>query len=270
MRQLTTLLAALLFSITIVSAQGIEVKFMGFYEKGDVSETSDPEYKLGNRFTKESTRYVAAYLKVRNKRYNIGSQSVKIVFKYFYANGTKFGEATVEANIPSTSSEYYLSRGFGYKNPGNWAKGKYNVIAYMDNEEIASSSFSITETGRVNSITSINFYEGDGTTTNTDKNYGERFDANTARYIYAELLIPNEHYNKFDWEVVLNVKYFLPSGALYIDYPITNKTMRKDFSSWTLAPSVGVSDGSPWQKGNYRVEVWQGERILKTGYFTMF
>jgi hypothetical protein len=152
---------------------------------------------------------------------------------------------------------------------GSWTIGKYYVVASINGHEIGTSSFYITNGKVVRDITEMKFFEG-GSTAPEKKIFSERFSKSNTRTVFTHLNFINPNHNRADFTTDFILKYFKPDGSLLAS-PKLELLVSKDWPSAFAWQGYGFAeDKDNWVPGNYRVEVWAGDTILKTGYFTIY
>lgn len=264
-RKLSTTFTLFLFIIFTGSfAQNVTVNYMAFYEHLEGSS------KLRNTFLKQEATHIGTYFKLTNDLYNKRDNPINIKLDYYFGDGRVFGSTNIETTIPKTKSTTYVSRSFGFEKVGNWAIGKYYVIASINGHEIGSASFYITNGKIVREITEVKFFEGGGTKVPENKVFSEKFSKTNTRTIYTYIKFVNPNHNRADFTTDFTVNYYNPDSSLLSSQKLAINISK----SW---PSAYVSNGygfpeskNQWTPGNYRVEVLAGDTVLKTGYFTIY
>lgn len=260
---ITSFTIFLFLSFTKALAQNVTVNYVAFYEHLEGSS------KLRNTFLKQEATHIGTYFKLTNDLYNKRDNPIDIMLDYYYGDGRVFGSTNIETTIPKTKSATYVSRSFGFNKVGTWAIGKYYVIASIKGHEIASASFYITNGKVVRDITEMKFFEG-GSKIPEKKIFIERFAKTNTRIVYTHFNFVNPNYNRADFTTDFTLKYFKPDGSLLAS-PKLEMQISKKWSSANAWKGYGyVEAKNSWIPGNYRVEVWAGDTVLKTGYFTVY
>ena len=139
---LGTGLFILLVPILILAQNNISFQEIRFFESGvDAPPLSDRVYTT--YFTTSESRYIYYELHVKNNLYNIRSNQVSIIAKYYKPDGTLMGEPVLNYTIPPEWDVAYLWHGWGWNNAGNWTPGTYRIVIYMDNVKITEALFSV-------------------------------------------------------------------------------------------------------------------------------
>ncbi len=122
---------------------GFTVHSVKFFEGGsDCPEDKDKHFD--NQFQKSTARYIRAQLNVTNNLYNVRDQHCTITFNFYRVPGPRIGKVDSDLKIKSEWQTAWLTAdGWGWKDPGNWELGTYNVIAIVDDREIGRGTFTI-------------------------------------------------------------------------------------------------------------------------------
>ncbi|NER14365.1 hypothetical protein GWK08_13005 [Leptobacterium flavescens] len=262
-------LLLLLFCLNFNYSQNVEGVYLAFYERGD-DLTKAKQSELRTKFKKKDARYVYSFLKVENMLYNIRDQEVKVRFNYYKEDGSLFGSPEKTYKIPKDWKRVDLWTGWGYATTNRWQAGRYTVKAMVEGRQIAQGMFYIdntSESGYISKVNRVRFFEG-GEKVPETKNYATAFSKSTSRSIYTEVNFPNAYYNVKDWKTDITLRYYKPDGSLF-GSPKINRVIPKTWKSANVWRGWGWTSTGNWPLGNYRVEVWDGDTMLSSGYFTI-
>jgi hypothetical protein len=128
------------------SGRNAEYEFdeINFLEAGSKLPERD-QYRYSTHFKKYNARYIYCEIVVRNNLYEIRSQSHEIVFEYYNPDGSLRGKIEADYNIKAEWKTSWISRGWGWDEPGNWPVGTYDVVVYIDNKYLTEGVFTIYE-----------------------------------------------------------------------------------------------------------------------------
>ena len=95
-------------------------------------------------FDRSATRYIAWELKLA---YPAPGRRIDFVVNavYSHSDGSVFARQTTNAYLLGQWTWSTHSRGERPRNHGNWLVDSYRVILYIDDEEVASGEFTVTE-----------------------------------------------------------------------------------------------------------------------------
>ena len=127
---------------------GVRFEQMGFYEAGDDGLDQSPDgwsdERLRARFPQSEARYIYTMIRLRNLKWNVEDQKIKLHLQYFRANGELFGDPVIDYTIPSDWETAELWNGWGWPEAGNWEPGRYRVELWLENtQKIGQSHFNI-------------------------------------------------------------------------------------------------------------------------------
>jgi hypothetical protein len=103
---------------------------------------SDNEFKTD--FSRTTARYVHFLVVGKNLLYRNRTQKPLIIGRYYYPDGTLFGEARIDAvEVPASWELAELWTGWGWDKPGNWTLGTYRVEVLFGNTKVGEGRFTI-------------------------------------------------------------------------------------------------------------------------------
>jgi hypothetical protein len=113
-----------------------------FYEGGgSVPKRENRRYKTS--FEKYDSRFIYYELEFVNPLYNYEDFLVTLSAKYYYPDGSLFGEAKGDFNISKEWETVYITHGYGYSDYGKWKTGTYTVELSYEGFVFASKTFTI-------------------------------------------------------------------------------------------------------------------------------
>jgi len=131
--------------ITSVTTEKVYLEFQSlkFFEGGYTTPPeSQRQYKT--EFPRSKTRYVYFVVMSKNLLYRNRSQKPLIFGRYYYPDGTLFGEAIIDkVEVPANWENAELWTGWGWDNPGKWTLGTYRLEILFGNTKVGEGSFTI-------------------------------------------------------------------------------------------------------------------------------
>ncbi|MBN1538229.1 MAG: hypothetical protein JW908_15935 [Anaerolineales bacterium] len=117
------------------------IQSMRFYEN-DAQLTPYDQRVYAITFNSTIARYIKWELKLDHRQ---PGQRIDFIIHsvYYKADGSIFFEEDSDHFVESDWTSSTQSRGVGWDEAGNWEKGKYTVVLYINNIEIARESFLI-------------------------------------------------------------------------------------------------------------------------------
>lgn len=127
---------------------GVRFEQLGFYEAGEDGMEQPPESwsdaRLRKRFAQSEARYIFAMLKLKNLKWNIEDQDVKIHLYYYRPDGEMFGDPVIDYSVPADWETIELWSGWGWPEAGSWHPGRYRVELWLDDvQKIGQGHFDI-------------------------------------------------------------------------------------------------------------------------------
>lgn len=117
---------------------GVRFEQIGFYEAGDdgieLAPEDWPDDRLGNHFIGDEARYIYTMIRLRNLKWNIEEQNVKIHLYYYRPSGDMFGDPVIDYTIPADWETAELWNGWGWSEAGHWEPGQYRVELWLDDQ----------------------------------------------------------------------------------------------------------------------------------------
>ncbi|MFQ6069998.1 MAG: hypothetical protein ACE5LC_05665 [Candidatus Aminicenantales bacterium] len=115
-----------------------------FFEGGFTSQPKE-ERVYTSRFPISSTRFVKCQLDVVNKLYKVKEHAHNVVWKYYYPDGSFMGEVKNDLIIEPAWYTSWISRGWGWKEPGTWEPGTYSTRVFIDGQIVGEKKFTVYE-----------------------------------------------------------------------------------------------------------------------------
>ncbi len=135
-------------SNTISTSRSNSVEFdkIGFYEASPEDEVPSDwnDSRVRNNFNKDATRYIYTMINLKNLRWKLQDQSVRIHLRYYHSDGRLLGDPVIEYDVPKDWEYAELWNGWGWPDPGKWPADRYRVELWLDNrDKIGESYFTI-------------------------------------------------------------------------------------------------------------------------------
>lgn len=121
----------------------LQFKSLKFFEGGYTApRESDRQYKTD--FQRSTTRYVYFLVNAKNLLYRNRSQKPLIFGRYYYPDGTLFGEARIDkVEVPADWENADLWTAWGWDEPGKWTLGTYRLEILFGNTKVGEGKFTI-------------------------------------------------------------------------------------------------------------------------------
>lgn len=120
----------------------LEFEFVKFFESG-FTVPPEPQRQYKTDFPISTTRYINFLVGAKNLLYRNRTHKPLVIGRYYYPDGTFFGEAKVNVDIPSDWQNADLWTGWGWDQPGKWSLGTYRVEIFFGNKKVAEGKFTI-------------------------------------------------------------------------------------------------------------------------------
>ncbi len=162
---------------------------------------------------------------------------------------------------------------WGVKTPGGfWEKGSYEIIAYIDNEEVITNTFYIYDVGLVTQTTnpyfdlvSLKVFENDADL-NDPIVYLTQFDKNTTRYVWAEITAKNK-YRDEHWYLEFFLNFFDDAGQLKTSLNKLRLIEPED-DTIVIRHAWGSQKPGVWKDDKYSVNFVFMDVLQGTTFFT--
>jgi hypothetical protein len=128
-------------SVGFPAALNLELEQMRLYASLPKGVTTTEPWST-TRFLQEDICYVMCAVHVRNMQRRRNRQYA-VAFRYYKADGSFLGEVRREWIIKAESQRAWMSRGWGWPDPGRWTPGEYHVRLLINGVEIARRWFTI-------------------------------------------------------------------------------------------------------------------------------
>ena len=133
-------------TISTSRSKSVEFDKIGFYEAGPDDEVPSDwnDSRVKNNFTKNGTRYIYTMINLKNLRWKVRDQSVRIHLRYYHSDGRLFGDPVIEYDVPKDWEHAELWNGWGWPDAGKWPADQYRVELWLDNrDKIGEGHFTI-------------------------------------------------------------------------------------------------------------------------------
>ncbi|MCB0518630.1 MAG: AAA family ATPase [Lewinellaceae bacterium] len=226
---------------------------------------ADNRKKYRQVFDRWETTYVYAELSFYNKYFDKEDWDVEVELKCFAIKKAKKELCTLpfHRKVSKFDNIVYIREGWGNKAEGVfWKKGTYVWEAFIEGEKVASRYFYVEDAGqdalkRGNpyiQLYSLKLYEGPyDDVMEDDRTYYRKFNGSDTRYIYAEILLKNIHFDKL-WQCELFVKFYNDARELKGQVVRLQKIERKD-EYLKISAGWGSNVKGSWRKDKYTCEL---------------
>ncbi|MEZ4953497.1 MAG: AAA family ATPase [Saprospiraceae bacterium] len=233
---------------------------------------ADNRKKYRQVFDRWETTYVYAELSFYNKLFDQEEWEVEVELKCFSLKKGKKELCVLpfKRKISKYDNIVYIREGWGNKSEGVfWKKGTYAWEAFIEGEKVISKYFYIEDAGKdalkignpYIQLHSLRLYEGPYDDVMDDERvYYKKFDGSNTRYIYAEILLKNTHFDKA-WQCELFVKFLNDARELKGQIIRLQKIERKD-DYIKISAGWGSNVKGSWRKDKYTCEVVFMDRLL--------
>jgi SpoVK/Ycf46/Vps4 family AAA+-type ATPase len=226
---------------------------------------ADNRKKYRQVFDRWETSYVYAELSFYNKLFDVEEWDVEVELRCFLVKKAKKELCVLpfKRKVSKYDNIVYIREGWGNKTEGIfWKKGTYVWEAYIDGEKVGAKYFYVEDAGqyankKINpyiEIHSFKLYEGPyDDLMEDDRQYYKTFNGAETRYIYAELLLKNIHFDKL-WQCELFVKFYNDARELKGQVIRLQKIERKD-EYLKISAGWGSNVKGSWRKDRYTCEL---------------
>lgn len=233
---------------------------------------ADNRKKYRQVFDRWEISYVYAELSFYNKFFDIEDWDVEVELKCFMVkkNRKELCGLPFKRKVSKYDNIVYVREGWGNKADGVfWKKGTYAWEAFIEGEKVASKYFYVEDAGEFAlrkgnpylEIHSFKLYEGPyDDVMEDDRTYIKKFNGQETRYIYAELLIKNTHFDKL-WQCELFIKFYNDARELKGQVVRLQKIERKD-EYLKISAGWGSNVKGSWRKDKYTCELVFMDRLL--------
>lgn len=226
-----------------------------------------------SEFSRSTARYIYSEIEIENLE-DFGPNTVTARFRYYRSDGSLFSDVDMTHTIPEEEYEYFLWKGTGWSDPGNWPADRYRVEVSIDGTYVGEGYFTVTgsasgKTSPKVEFVGVKFFESAfNVPAIGDRVYSTTFDRARARYIYPELEVRNLRQGTGPNTVLVRFRFFKPDGTLFSDVDMTH-TIPSEYEKYLLWKGTGWDEAGNWPTGQYRVEISIDGTYLGEGYFTV-
>lgn len=215
--------------------------------------------KFRSVFVDQEVDYLRAELALYNILFDEDDWEAKVIYKCF-RKGSSTEMFTVEDDLKATKDQniVYVRRGWGNVDKTFWKYGTYEWKAYIEGEEIATTTFHIAKEGMVTKdvnpyfdISSIKLYQSSETVPKLgDRKYLVQFKNEEAHYIHAEVTLLNKL--SYNWWCEMEFNFYNEHNQ-HKGY--TTQLREFQGNSLILSPGWGSINENAWIPGNYTCEL---------------
>lgn len=246
---------------TNLNPENYTIESIKLFEMGEDRPNKEDRY-YSSSFDKEFTRFIGVEINFINQLYEKEYQEYPIEFIWYDTDGVVEGsqEGTLQMKKEWKTS-YYNTNGWGWKDPGKWAVGKYKVDVLIDGRKVSEKSFYIRE--KQYEVENINVfgYKQDKPE-KKDRTYPGVFNSDSIRYLGVEINFNNLIHEKEDQEHDLMLKWYDTENE-YQGKQEGKVSIKADWSTaYYTSNGWGFSDLGMWAPGNYTVEAYIDNNLV--------
>lgn len=240
-------------------------KFQSLRTYSSTEWLADGKKKYRTVFENTQTLYVYAELAFYNKFFDLEDWETKVNLKCFRVRNPKEREQLCdihsEIKVPKNKPVMHVREGWGNQEPGLfWTRGDYIWEAYIEEEFVGSKLFYVENGGVVEpdenpyfEIQNVRLFEGPNRGIEEEqRKYCVQFDAEQARYIWAELNL--ENMQEDEWFCELQFNFYNAAGQLKGQTTELRRVSNEE-DEFTVITGWGANSRGSWYKGNYTLEV---------------
>ncbi|MEY3051184.1 MAG: hypothetical protein RLY31_969 [Bacteroidota bacterium] len=233
---------------------------------------ADNKKKYRQVFDRWETSYVYAELSFYNKLFDMEDWDVEVELHCYLLRKSRKELCVLpfKRKVSKFDNIIYIREGWGNKEEGNfWKKGTYLWEAYIEGEKVAARHFYIEDAGPdayqegnpYIQLQSFKLYEGAyDDVMEEERTYFTRFNGLDTRYIYAEILLKNIHFEKI-WQCELFVKFYNDARELKGQVVRLQKIEQKD-EFLKVSAGWGSNVKGSWRKEKYTCELVFMDRLI--------
>jgi SpoVK/Ycf46/Vps4 family AAA+-type ATPase len=222
--------------------------------------------KFRSVFVDQEVDYLRAELALYNILFDEEDWTAKVEYKCFKRGSSK-ELFKIEQDLKATKDKNIVTvrRGWGNENKTFWKYGSYEWKAYVDGEEVATTTFHIAKEGLVSKeknpyfdISSVKLYQSSDTVPKLgDRTYLTQFKNEDAHYVHAELTLLNKL--SYNWHCEIEFNFYNEHNQ-HKGYISEMKEFRGN--SLIVSPGWGSISENAWLPGNYTCElIFMGQLI---------
>ncbi|MBI5916539.1 MAG: AAA family ATPase [Bacteroidetes bacterium] len=235
---------------------------------------ADNKKKYRQVFDRWETSYVYAELSFYNKFFDLEDWDVEVELRCYHIKKTRKELCILpfKRKVSKYDNIVYIREGWGNKADGIfWKKGTYSWEAHIEGEKVAAKYFYVEDGGQdalktgnpYIQVSSFKLYEGPYDDVMEDERvYFKKFNGADTRYIYAELLLKNIHFDKL-WQCELFVKFYNDARELKGQVTRLQKIERKD-EYLKISAGWGSNVKGSWRKDKYTCELVFMDKLMAT------
>jgi SpoVK/Ycf46/Vps4 family AAA+-type ATPase len=233
---------------------------------------ADNRKKYRQVFDRWETTYIYAELSFYNKFFDQDDWEVDVELRCYTMKKTRKELCVLpfRRKVSKFDNIVYIREGWGNKQEGAfWKKGTYVWEAWIEGEKVGSKYFYVEDAGkdamkRENpyiQLHSLKLYEGPyDDVLEDDRTYYKKFLGSETRYIYAEILLKNIHFEKA-WQCELFVKFYNDARELKGQVIRLQKIERKD-EYLKVSAGWGSNVKGSWRKDKYTCELVFMDKLM--------
>jgi len=213
-------------------------------------------------FESAETSFIYAEVVLLNKARRKWEADMTITcFRLTPQGKEEFAKASCKKTVRSTDETIFFREGWGSDEPGHiWKRGDYRVEVVLNGEQAGVTHFYVEDSGVVSQehnpyfdLINIELYEGGKSGVSLgNRKYLKTFNADTTRYVWAEVSI--ENLLSRSWFCELSFNFFNESKDLK-GRDTELKLVKPHEREVNLQLGLGDEQPGSWQKGRYTLEI---------------
>lgn len=240
-------------------------KFKSLRTYASTEWLAEGKKKYRTVFENTQTQYIYTELCFHNKLFDAEDWETQINLKCFRVRDHKEREQLCDIHssvkVPKNRDLMFVREGWGNQEAGLfWTRGDYVWEAYIEEEFVGSKLFYVEDGGPVRpndnpyfEIDSIRLFEGPNQGIDDEsRTYYTQFDANQARYIWAEINLDNMQ--EKEWFCELQFNFYNATGQLK-GHTAELKRISRDEDEFTVITGWGANSKGSWYMGSYTLEI---------------
>lgn len=222
-------------------------------------------------FDQNEVSYLYAELTFYNKLFDEEDWETEVLIKGINnSTGKSFCELKRQIKVSKEDNIVYVREGWGNENVGEyWKQGTYRYVAFIDNAQVAESTFHVVSHGKITtesnpyfSITNIRLFEGPGKLPPpAERTYFSGFKQDATRYVWAEIAIENKLPGEGSVPFELILRYYNDTGQMKGEMPVL-KFFKKGQKDMVICEGWGSDKGGTWYDDRYTLEISSMDQLV--------
>lgn len=246
-------------------------KFRGLRVYASTEWLADNKKKYRQVFYKKDVSFLYIEFSFINKKFEEENWDINLQLRCF-----KIGKAkkqvcalTINRQVSKYDDTVYIREGWGNKEKASfWKKGKYVWEAWIDDDKVGSKYFYVQDIKDKTplfptdyaELEDMYFHEGSYDDSTHDPRHLVTFEAESTRYVYADLVGKNNHTSE-EWIGEFILRYINEARELKGEIrKIVN--VKKGESTFSITGGWGSNVKGSWKPGVYHFELIFMERLM--------